>query len=263
MPTGTHGNFSARLFVEDHAHLEPTPERHAPAEFAICLRTCENFLMGSIGDVPLANDRNGEPVELPTTAAAFRVRRAAQHGKGGAPAVVWRDGQPLVCAIETDVETLRELVGDKPGLYRLDAVDESGRTLANVPACYCQLGDGGDDGRSDDPLSRVLASNERLARVNAEAMEKLGAQLSSLVEAAAKLVAAADGAGVTKREAATVAEIVEPLPEPQPSPWLPIVESLAPHVPQLVQAGVALLATRSAASTTPQLATTASDIIKH
>jgi hypothetical protein len=204
--------------------------------------------MATIGDVPLAWDRNGEPVELPATAVAWRVRRAAQHGKGGAPAIVWRDGQPLVCALETTVVGLRELVGDKPALYRLDAIDEAGKALANVPACYCNLGDVDDVGAdSRDPLARTLDTVERLARVNAETMERLGSQLSHLVEAAAKLVAAADGAGIVRREPPVVAEIVEPI-EPQPSPWLPVVESLAPHVPTLVQAGIALLASKSGAA---------------
>lgn len=128
-------------------------------------------------------------------------------------------------------------------MYRLDAVDENGRTIADVPACYCNIGDVDEESEAKDPLSRVLESNERLARANAEAMERLGAQLSHLVEAAAKLVAAADGAGVTKREPApaVVAQLVEPIEE-QPSPWLPIVEGLAPHVPGIVQMGVALLA---------------------
>lgn len=216
--------------------------------------------MGAIGDYPLAWDRNGEPVALPSTALALRVRRAAQHGKGGAPSTVWRDGQPLSCALETTVVGLRELVGDKPGLYRLDAIDENGRTLANVPACYCNLGDVDDVADSRDPLSRTLDTVERLARVNAETMEKLGAQLSHLVEAAAKLVAAADGAGLTKREAAAaaVAEIVEPM-ELQPSPWVPFIESLSPHIPTLVQAGIAWASTKNNGippTPAPQLAAT-------
>ncbi len=222
--------------------------------------------MGTSGDISLAFDRNGEPVELPSTAVAFRVRRASQHGKGGAPAVVWRDGQPLVCALETTVVGLRELVSDKPGVYRLDAIDENGRALANVPACYCNLGDVDDVGADTrDPLARTLDTVERLARVNAETMEKLGSQLSHLVEAAAKLVAAADGAGMTKREAAAaaVAEIVEPV-ELQPSPWVPFVESLAPHIPTLVQAGLAWAATKTNTlpmTPAPQLASTSD--VKH
>lgn len=221
--------------------------------------------MGAIGDCPLAWDRNGEPVELPQAAVALRVRRSSQTARGGAPSVVWRDGQPLVCALETTVIGLRELVGDKPGMYRLDAIDENGRTLANVSACYCNLGDVEDvAGGERDPLSRTLDSVERLARVNAEAMEKLGSQLSHLVEAAAKLVSAADGAGLTKRETAAVAAVAEIVEqESHPSPWLPVVESLAPHIPTLVQGALAYIASKGAVMPTltqPQLA---SSDIKH
>jgi len=216
--------------------------------------------MATSGDVPLAFDRNGEPVDVPTTAVAMRVRRASQHGRGGAPAVVWRDGAPLVCALETTVVGLRELVGDKPGLYRLDAIDEAGRAIANVPACYCSLGDVDDAGGSErDPLTRTLDTVERLARVNAETMEKLGSQLSHLVEAAAKLVAAADSAGVTKREREpVVAELVEDLEPAPPSPWVPVIESLAPHVGTLVQAGLAWAASKSG-GLPPQLVARAVD----
>jgi hypothetical protein len=81
----------------------------------------------------LAFNINGEAFDLPAAATGWRVRRMKQRG---APEVVYgKDGVPAVCPIEAGYEELRQLVGI-PGRYRLDAVDDRGRTVPELPAAY-------------------------------------------------------------------------------------------------------------------------------
>ncbi|MGH2926658.1 MAG: hypothetical protein ACRDL8_00455, partial [Solirubrobacteraceae bacterium] len=73
---------------------------------------------------------------MQSTAHGWRVRRMKQRG---APEVVYgREGVPLTIPIESDLEDLRRNV-DAPGRYRLDAADERGRALPDVPAAYVHI----------------------------------------------------------------------------------------------------------------------------
>ena len=57
----------------------------------------------------LAFDENGEPVDLPPTAAGWRVRR--MKGTRSAPGLVYgSDGAPLVLPLDVDIEELRREV---------------------------------------------------------------------------------------------------------------------------------------------------------
>jgi hypothetical protein len=222
---------------------------------------------------PLAWGRDGGPLDVPQNAAGWRVRRLASSSRGGALEVVSSGGQPLICTLETTAAQLYELVKLVPGRYRLDAVDEDGR-LVGVPPAYTTLS-GSDDNEDEAPstaateyasLSRSLDAVERLASTNAETMKTMTAQLTAMITATARLVEAADAAGVTRRQAETTALAVQskrsPVVDdeddeneakpaaPTPSPWVPIrtpvVEQLAPQIPALIQGVVGLIAANRA-----------------
>lgn len=202
---------------------------------------------------PLAWDKDGDPVELPETATRWRVRRV---NPSGGPSAVNAHGEPLMIALEATADDLSEALGSvgerRAGRFRLDPVDDNGRIVSSTP-CYCAVLGGGGGGGGGDALATIPA----MARTNGDVVAAMTAQISTLVQAVAQLVAAVDSAGVSRRPLPpkpemVKAEVVEIVKE-QPSPWEPLVIALTPHIPTLVQAGFALLASRvnaaSAAST--------------
>ena len=82
----------------------------------------------------LAFNINGEAFDLPATATGWRVRRMRQ-GRGAPEVVYGKDGIPLVVPVEAGLEELRQIVG-APGRYRLDAIDDRGKTVDELPASY-------------------------------------------------------------------------------------------------------------------------------
>ena len=57
----------------------------------------------------LAFDANGEPFDLPATAAYWRVRRFRNLGARGGPEVVFgRDGSPLILPVDTGLVEFRD-----------------------------------------------------------------------------------------------------------------------------------------------------------
>ncbi len=80
---------------------------------------------------PLAYDANGEPLDVPIGAVAWRVRRGG--GRRGRPRIVFdnESGRQLEIPIGG---TLADLIdrGCPPGRYRLEAVDGSGHL---IPGC--------------------------------------------------------------------------------------------------------------------------------
>ncbi len=80
---------------------------------------------------PLAKDINGDPVEVPDDAVAWRVRR--RSGKQGRPQSVFdpETGTPLEIELDSGIDELRPYGS---GGYRLDAIDGSGKLIAGVTA---------------------------------------------------------------------------------------------------------------------------------
>jgi hypothetical protein len=154
----------------------------------------------------LAFNVNGEPFEVPAAASGWRVRRLKAKG---APEVVYgRDGMPLVLPISADLDDLRAEVGT-PGRYRLDPVDETHKPIAGASAGYVFVHSNPRNAESPNAPS-IAPSNDAVIeamRMNAEAMRVNAAMAQSIVErfpqmldAAATLLRAADGAGLPARE---------------------------------------------------------------
>jgi hypothetical protein len=147
----------------------------------------------------LAFNLNGDPFEVPANAAGWRVRRMKQKG---APEVVYgRNGTPLVLPIEADLDDVRNEVG-APGRYRLDPVDESNRPINGASAGYVfvhaeQHAPAVTQSSRSEPSDNIIIE---AMRMNAEIARSVVDRFPQMVEAAATLLRAADGAGLPKRE---------------------------------------------------------------
>jgi hypothetical protein len=146
----------------------------------------------------LAFNANGESFEVPANVTGWRVRRMKPRG---APELVYgKDGRPLMIPIESAMEDLRDSVSQL-GRYRLDPINEDGRTVEGVPAAYIQvvkpvtaesapLADS--RAEHDDPVREAMRLNTELARAVID-------RFPEMMTAAAELLRAADGAGLPSR----------------------------------------------------------------
>jgi hypothetical protein len=149
----------------------------------------------------LAYDAEGDRFEVPANAAGWRVRRFRTVGARGAPEVVFGDdGRPLVLPVDAGIDEFRGAVAAVPGRYRLDPVDPNGRVIEKVAAAYLQLGDGLRAGGvpAAAPQSGDAMLGE-VVRANAEMVKVIAEKFGGVMEAAAVLLRAADGAGLPAR----------------------------------------------------------------
>jgi hypothetical protein len=152
----------------------------------------------------LAFNVNGEMFEVPPLATAWRVRRVKPKG---APEVVYgRDGLPLILGLDAGLEDLRK-EAVSPGRYRLDAVDDRQRPVAEAPAAYVYVHEQEPaaapalvaTSRADDrgmvPDSMLLEA----MRMNTALAQSVIERFPAMMESAAVLLRAADGAGLPAR----------------------------------------------------------------
>ena len=153
----------------------------------------------------LAFNVNGERFDVPDEAEFWRVRRFKPSGRGTPEVVFDGDGLPLVIAIDTDIHEFRRLVEMQPGRYRLDPIDADQKACEDGTAAYVQLADA-----SSAPSStgaEVAGGSSRhddlirdLVRVNAEMVKSITEKFATVMDSAATLIRAADGAGMPARQ---------------------------------------------------------------
>lgn len=181
----------------------------------------------------LAFNVNGEPFELPPNAAGWRVRRLKAKG---APEVVYgRDGLPLVLSMDADLDDLRAEAGT-PGRYRLDPVDEGHKPIANAAAGYVFVH------AHARPIesaahSAVSPTNDAVIeamRMNAEMARAIIDRFPQMIEAAATLLRAADGAGLPSRSPRAVEDEEEETEGAAPQTGFDLNALVAQVVPMIV-----------------------------
>jgi hypothetical protein len=196
----------------------------------------------------MAYDADGQRITVPQGAAGWRVRRMMPKG---APVLQYgREGLPLVVPLACNADDLRLEVRE-PGRYRLEPVDERGRSLPNSQAAYVYV--------HPAPVAAPTAEPRRCDRLEQALVEamRLNHQLASAVierfpemlESAAVLLRAADGAGLPAR-ASSVRSEREPKRRDrgEPAPGFDRQGLLA----QLVPAVLAALGSFAAHAESPQ-----------
>lgn len=160
---------------------------------------------------PLARTLDGSPFVVAVEACAWRIRRWRVPGARGAPELVYgEDALPLEIPIDTPVDQFRELVGNRPGRYRLDAVDGDGIDVPKAGPAYLQIehveaarNGAVTNAATVDPTLEVMRemarSTAEMARINSELARTVIERLPSIIDAASGLLRAADGAGLPQR----------------------------------------------------------------
>jgi len=150
----------------------------------------------------LAFNVNGEPFEVPAAAIGWRVKRLKAKG---APEVVYgRDGLPLVLPVDSDLDDLRVEVGT-PGRYRLDPIDEANKPVLNgTPGYVFVHADARPvEGAASSGTRSTTSPSDNIVieamRMNAEMARTIIDRFPQMLESAATLLRAADGAGLPAR----------------------------------------------------------------
>lgn len=118
----------------------------------------------------------------------------------GAPEVVYgQSGVPLILPLDAELADVRAETGI-PGRYRLDPVDENNKPIANAPAGYICVHE------TTEATSPAVASVRtadsiviEAMRMNSEIAKTVVDRFPQMLEAAATLLRAADGAGLPAR----------------------------------------------------------------
>src|SRR6188508_2460915 len=149
----------------------------------------------------LAFDGSGEPIQFPAEAEELRVRRFRNPGMRGACEVVHdRDGAPLYVPVDTSYVELRRMVENTPGRYRLDPVDAARRVIASALPAYITISEAPRNANAASQNDERECVIRELARANAEMCKTMADRFASVMQAAAELLRAADGAGLPRRE---------------------------------------------------------------
>ncbi|MFT3693967.1 MAG: hypothetical protein QM831_12560 [Kofleriaceae bacterium] len=187
----------------------------------------------------LAFNLNGDPFEIPPGAAGWRVRRMKAKG---APEVVYgRNGQPLVVPIDSDLDDVRAEVVI-PGRYRFDIVDEANAPIKEATAGYAYIHD---QAVATARTSALPAANDNIVieamRMNAEISKAVVDRFPQMLDAAANLLRAADGAGLPNRAPRLTEEeeLEDEILGPPNSPAIEMINALVAQVVPLVVTGLA------------------------
>ena len=131
-------------------------------------------------ECPLAKDINGDPVEIPAEAVAWRVRR--RSGKQGRPQSVFdpETGTPLEIELDSEIDELRSYGS---GGYRLDAIDGTGKLIAGVTAYVEVPAEDVEAARETESPSEVVVALRELTSLLRESMQTNSRALEAMASA--------------------------------------------------------------------------------
>jgi hypothetical protein len=156
----------------------------------------------------LAFDKEGNPFRFSRRTKKLRPRRWKNAGqRGTCAAVLDPDGEQLLVDVDAEYVEFRAAVGNVPGFYRLDQCDEDGTPIEDAPPAYVTIESTRNAPPSGDADPRDAIIRD-LAQINADVVRTITERFGNVMQAAADILRAADGAGLPRRE----------LPPPLPAP---------------------------------------------
>ena len=141
---------------------------------------------------PLANDANGNPLDVPPEAVGWRVRKLAR--KAGRPKVLFdtETGRPLEVPLAITCEDFAETVGES-GRYRLEAFDGQGRLILGCIAVTEVVFDDEDEvtrqpQNAAEALPHLIQLVGKLVESNARVMETMASAFGQVHPSQAPVV---------------------------------------------------------------------------
>jgi hypothetical protein len=148
----------------------------------------------------LAFDKEGNPFRFSRRTKKLRLRRWKNPGQHGTcAAVLDPDGEQVFVDADAEYAEFRAAIGNVPGFYRLDQCDEDGEAIEDAPPAYVSI----DAARNAAPAGELDSRDaliRDLAQINAEMTRTIVERFSNVMQAAADVLRAADGAGLPRRE---------------------------------------------------------------
>lgn len=192
---------------------------------------------------PLANDANGNPLDVPAEAVAWRVRKLAR--RAGRPKVLFdvETGRPLELPLTVTFDDFVEQVNEA-GRFRLEVVDGTGRVIPGCVAVTEVVLDEADDGNASMP------------RNAADAVPHLHQLIAQLVEANTQVMKAmASAFGSVQPQPMRIESVDSPSPSrssANPLQALDAMRDIGAMVNQVVST-IAAQRNAMAAPTSPQV----------
>lgn len=143
----------------------------------------------------LAFDKEGNLFRFSRQTKKLRPRRWKNAGqRGTCAAAIDPDGEPLFVDADAENVEVRAAVGNVPRFYRLDQCDEDGTPIEDAPPAYVSI----ESARNAAPVGETDSRDALIrdpAQINAEMTRTLVERFSNVMQAAADVLRAADGAG--------------------------------------------------------------------
>ncbi len=197
---------------------------------------------------PLAFDKQGKPFAFHRRTRKLLVRLFRNPAaRGTCCQVLGADGEPLLVDAETDYIEFRKLVGNVPGLYRLDQCDDDGIEIEDAPAAYVSIDITRNAAPADGDVNPLVII-EHLVAIQADVLKTMAAQQAALISASAEILRAPfrpplpPAVRVGKEdakdddEADDDDELDDDDLDLEPDPWAawrPLLKMAEPHLPKL------------------------------
>ena len=207
---------------------------------------------------PLAFDKQGKPFSWNRRTRQLLVRVFKNpSARGTCCQVLDAEGNPLYVDAETDYVTFRKIVGNGPGLYRLDQCDDEGNELEDAQPAYVSIDITRNVTSSSDGDVNPLVIVEHMFAIHADVMKTMAAQQANIMAASAELLRAPlrlpppaappredhesgtsehddndEADGDDDADEADEADDTEPAQDPWAS-LRPLLDMVEPHLPKL------------------------------
>jgi len=138
---------------------------------------------------PLAFDKQAKPITFHRRTKLLRVRLFRNPAaRGTCSQVLDDDGQPLYVDAEIDYAEFRQLVGNVPGLYRLDQCDDDGTAVEDAPPAYVTIDPPRNAANGGTGDLTALAIIRDMAATQSDALKEITKHLEGLANGHAKLL---------------------------------------------------------------------------
>jgi len=203
---------------------------------------------------PLAFDKQGKPFSWHARTAKLRLRLfRTPSSRGTCSQVLDSAGNPQFVDANIEYPEFRRVVGNVPGLYRLDQCDEDGVEIEGAPPGYVSIEQLRNAAPTDDAhgdvsalaiIDRLVATQERLVATQADVMKQMASQHAAMLAAGAEVMRApyraAPAAELRNADASDDNDNADDENDDndgeqldESNPWNPMLRMLEPHLPQL------------------------------